>query len=134
MTAKRACQELHWSEKYNSDTGHGLAQIGPDGRLQYEYMLKDNQTYTELVVIDPNESCAPISCASEARTGCIDTACSANWLLQSCKFAASGSELATSSKRLRGGCATACLMTRGNCSDHLSMLRRASHCSISPKG
>lgn len=41
--------------------GHGLVQIGPDGRLQYEYMLKDNQTYTELVVIDPNESCAPIS-------------------------------------------------------------------------
>ena len=39
--------------------GHGLAQIGPDGRLQYEYMLKDNQTYTELVVVDPNESCAP---------------------------------------------------------------------------
>ena len=39
--------------------GHGLAQIGPDGRLQYEYMLKDNQAYCELVVIDPNESCAP---------------------------------------------------------------------------
>ena len=34
-------------------------QVGPDGRLQYEYMLRDNQTYTELVVVDPGESCAP---------------------------------------------------------------------------
>ena len=66
--------------------GPGLAQIGPDGRLQYEYMLKDNQAYTELVVIDPNESCAPTrseakkarSVAYKARSDTKSAVCSAH--------------------------------------------------------
>ena len=42
-------------------------QVGEDGRLHYKDMLKVNQVHTELVVIDPTDSCvppAPASCST----------------------------------------------------------------------
>ena len=110
------------------NSGHGLVQIGPDGRLQYEYMLKDNQAYTELVVIDPNESCAPVPSAKLSNCSVQYDVWRSHRLLHLCKHVAPASELASmQSMRLQGSCVPACSMPRASCSNQLSLLHRASH-------